>query len=202
MTEAPRHQLAASALRRRSRLVLVAGSIAASLFALGGVVASWLPVVGVAVAIVSGAMALTMVWRAWALMRERADRQYQELSRRTADQLARQRSSHREIIDVLGGRIDRLSGELKDSRVQLTQLKEQVATLQSDNVDLAMENAELRTQRLVEAYESGDAEVVALPRRRVIERSDGTSTHDAVVELDLRRLSAPFVAEIVKARAI
>ncbi len=204
--------------RTRRRILLASSLIGGTVLSLGLMVASqWVPFldwVAVVVALVAGFLA---TWAALVEFREWRVQAVAEAAAARAAERERTRQLHanqRGVLTTVDARVQAIAGALDEARTELDSTKEvlvdtkvalgeaqqTVSRLRGDNEALRIENTGLRSELAAATAEvgEGDAEVLALPRRRA---TDGTGAWDAleaptVVDLDLQRLAQPFVAEV------
>ncbi len=204
--------------RSRRRILLVSCLTVGTVLSLALMVASsrapllaWAAVI---VALVAGFLA---TWAALVEFREWRLKANAEAAEARAAERERTRQLHetqRGVLTTVDARIQAIAGALGETRSELDSTKEelvgvkvslgeaqqQVSRLRGDNEALRVENTGLRTQleAATAPAEAGDADVLALPRRRATADVTEWDALEAptVVDLDLQRLAQPFVAEV------
>lgn len=177
--------------------------------------------VALAVALLAGFLA---TWAALVEFREWRERANQAAAQARAEERGRTQDLHatqRRVLGAVHARVTALNGELDDTKKSLTEVtvkfgeaSMQVSRLRGDNEALRIENdglravghelwAENRDLRGQSDAGTEGADVLALPRRRMVAGGGEWEAAQAptVVDLDLQRLSAPFVSELRQLRA-
>lgn len=177
--------------------------------------------VALAVALLAGFLA---TWAALVEFREWRERANQAAAEARAEERERTQVLHatqRRVLGAVHARVTALNGELDDAKKSLTDVtvkfgeaSMQVSRLRGDNEALRIENDGLRAvghelwaenRELRGQSDAGTegADVLALPRRRMVAGGGEWEAGQAptVVNLDLQRLSAPFVSELRQLRA-
>lgn len=195
------------------------GIVLAVLLAVAGVWVPWLALVAVAVASVAGVWALAIAGREFVRYRAERNEEARAVARAHTDHLREVHATHSSVMDVLSRRNESLRGELRAASVEAGELQGQVSRLRGDNEALRVTNDELASQvasrdavldelraghDAAEALEALQADVVALPRRRIMSSAPlGWASDEAetVIDLDLARLATPFVEDAVRRHA-
>lgn len=204
--------------RSRRRILLVSCLTVGTVLSLALMVASsWAPLLAWAAVIVALVAGFLATWAALVEFREWRLKANAEAAEARAAERERTRQLHetqRGVLTTVDARIQAIAGALGETRSELDSTKEelvgvkvslgeaqqQVSRLRGDNEALRVENTGLRTQleAATAPAEVGDADVLALPRRRATADVTEWDALEAptVVDLDLQRLAQPFVAEV------
>lgn len=215
-----------SAPRSRRRILLVASLAVGTIVSIVLMTAApRLPALAwaaLAVALLAGFLA---TWAALVEFREWRERASQAATQARAEERERTQELHatqRRVLGAVHARVTTLSGDLGATKRSLAEVTVkygeaslQVSRLRGDNEGLRIENDGLRAvgQELwaenrdlrgqTDAAGAEGADVLALPRRRLI--ADGGEWEaelvPTVVDLDLQRLTAPFVSELRQRQA-
>ena len=191
-----------SRARRLTKIALTSGIAVSALLAAAALWASslTLAVTGVVVAAVAGLVAVRFAWRELAELRAARNAEVRETVQAHSRQLHAVRADHSEVMGILSSRNERLRDEVGQVRAENGELSATVSRLRGDNESLRVENTDLRAR----LDDDGAAEVVTLPRRRVVTRSaEGWDLSEAetVIDLDLARLATPFVEDALRRHA-
>ena len=194
-------------LRRASEIVLVSGTVLATIAAFGP---GWSVRLGVAVAVVAAIMACAFAWRELRNARRGHARAMLAALQEHGRQLTEERARNAAVVDTLSGRIADARAVIEKLRVMVAELKMQVSGLRGDTAFLAgevshretvitalRETVRAREAELISLRDETDCEVHHMPRRVLAEHESvwdeipgvddlwGDGSHPTVVDLKM-----------------
>lgn len=157
---------------------------------------------GVGIAILAGVIAAVLAWRAHKEALVDSGKREVEMMQGFSARLHEERTTHGEVLNVVERRDAALRTELSQVRSDSGELKQELSQLRGDFEALALTHDDLQASHdeLVERLKvDHPADVVSLPRRRTTESGEmAFDEAPTVAELNLQRLVAPFVEEVMQ----
>ncbi|MFZ1409963.1 MAG: hypothetical protein WAS07_00725 [Micropruina sp.] len=157
---------------------------------------------GVAVAVAGGVVACLLAMRDTAKARARAEAEAAGYLRWSVAKLHEERTRHGRVLSVVDDRNKALRVQVTGLVSQTAQLQREVSTLRGNYEALRIDISMAAT--LQAAAEAGvEAEVLAMPRRATgsvdrLAAADLWDHADSPTVVDLQRIAAPYVDEVVR----